>query len=121
MEDKTESDILDTFFFHVRFDLPSQGKNKNFRDDLPNRCKSITGAVVFDKNMNYQTGLSYCSKKDQFNRKIGRNVAAGRAMKRLHESPILIEDSRIKSNPELYDRKLRLYFAKSIFFGWLNQ
>jgi uncharacterized DUF497 family protein len=61
-----------TYYFHTPFD--SVGKN---------RRKTIAGILNEDSN---QLLLAYseCSKKDQFNRKRGRIIAQGRAMKNPH-------------------------------------
>lgn len=50
--------------------------------NLPNKYRGtgVTFACVTINNMNY-FGVAFCGKKDQFSRKMGREIALGRAVK----------------------------------------
>lgn len=48
-----------------------------------NPCKNIIGYTtceVFDRDNNAYIGYAFCSSQDQFNKKIGRKIALGRAL-----------------------------------------
>ena len=54
-------------------------------DGRPTPKGGRTQAIISDSSDNVVcSGYAFCSDKDSFNRKIGRNIALGRALKDLH-------------------------------------
>jgi hypothetical protein len=53
-------------------------------DDLP--FVKSTECKVFSNNMLIGFGITYCSKNDNFNRKIGRKISLTRAISKLDKS-----------------------------------
>lgn len=75
----------DVYFFHVRplektlIKVPLRGAFYYTEKLVPAQRGGKTYAVRFNKKTNkLEYALSKCSKKDNFNRKIGRMISAGR-------------------------------------------
>lgn len=68
------------FVFHTQ---PQEGTNVR-----------VTVVGVLKENNEMSIGVSRCSKKDQFIRKLGRNIATGRALK----NPMVVIDFQPKPN-----------------------
>ncbi len=57
---------------------------------------SVVGYINKKENK-FQIGISQCSDKDEYNKKIGREIAKGRAIKK----PLIVSNLDNKDQPEL--------------------
>lgn len=81
LQTKLEQDGYTIRFTHQRiFDDGVIGTRYEYKDALPEPSGGVTTAVIYDSDGNYRAAASaVCSKKDNFNRTIGRDIALGRA------------------------------------------
>lgn len=66
-----------------RFCLDEAWLLKAMNEDGINPRGGVTIAEIWDGKTLVARGEAYCSHKDNYSKKIGRNIAVGRAMKRL--------------------------------------
>jgi hypothetical protein len=64
----------------------------HFRDVPPKLNKKALTVVAYRTNDGMVMGIAACSDKDQFSRRMGRTIAANRALKLIGESSLEIKD-----------------------------
>ena len=70
--------IVNAFFFHMRLDRRIR-LNVEVSKWLFKKARAATFVAVIREDGRMYTGISVCSKKDQFVKKIGRAIALGRS------------------------------------------
>jgi len=83
-----EIETSHVFVFHsVRERALWAGRARPLDSLCPERFRAVTLVVAFDAAGRPAVGEATCSAKDQFNKKLGRTIAEGRAMKLLAAYP----------------------------------
>jgi hypothetical protein len=95
MTDQSRTQLPDGYsvrYWHTFTNTTPRGRR--IPDFRPHRC---TFAFLFDENGEHVSqGVAVCGPYDQFNRRLGRTIALGRALKALRNGglPLVIEDGQ---------------------------
>lgn len=110
------------FVFHIRADIEPHGKG-----DLGNQVKLVGSRaatiVVMNKGGITSYGVGRCQWEFPFNRKLGREVARGRAKQALYAPPSILDSSyRGRAIPLLADDPKEIFaIARNVALEIINK
>lgn len=71
-----------------------QAMERMKKGTVPNGCIAVTQCIMRldkDKDSPALVGTAFCGRKDQFTKRLGREIAQGRALKRLEAAELLVQ------------------------------